>query len=221
MEVPNERTSAFGSKALAWISAALLVGIFVSIAAVGRPFALFIQDQLGTATWLAGGFTIALEWIFAFDLSKYLYAFVLLLIAAVFHVVQKSAARARYFYFVGATLLMSRVISGTLKNVFERVRPAEFLKSRAPEDFFVDGGSSFPSGHSAFYLGLFLPLALLFPRYKWLLIGFAALASLARVLELDHYLSDILASAFVATLLVFLFAKWLRVQPLGLTSSPS
>jgi len=207
-------------KTLVWIIAALLLAILASIAAIDRPLALFIENQLPAAARLAGNFTTGLEWIFAFDLSKYLYAFVLLLIGAALHAYERSAGRAGNWYFVGGTLLLSRVISGTLKNVFERARPFEWIKSRTPADFFVDGGSSFPSGHAAFYFGLFLPLALLFPRWKWPLIGFAFLASLARVFELDHYLSDILASAFVAVLLAFLLAKAFRIEPHAPTTTP-
>ncbi len=209
------RIGAFEPKTLAWVSGALLVAIFVSIALLDRPLALLIANQLGVMERIAGAFTTGLEWIFAFDLSKYLYAFLLLLIGVGFHVAQRSMARARYFYFVGTTLLLSRVISGTLKNVFERVRPFEWSKSRAPADFFVDGGSSFPSGHAAFYLGLFVPLAMLYPRWKWPLLGFASLAALARVFDQDHYLSDILASALVALLLAFGLAKAFRIQPIA------
>ena len=213
-----DRTYALKAKTLTWVSAALLVAIFGSIAIVDRPLASLIESQLGGIEQIAGAFTTGLEWVFAFELSKYFYAFVLLLIGVVFHLAQKSMARARYFYFVGTTLLLSRVISGTLKNVFERVRPSEWIKSRAPADFFVDGGSSFPSGHAAFYFGLFLPLALIFPRLKWPLLLFAFLAALARVFDQDHYLSDILASALVAVLLAFALGKAFRVQPVAKTT---
>ena len=209
-----ETAAAPGAKTLAWIIAALLLAICTSIAVLDRPLALLIEHQLTAASRIAGAFTIALEWIFAFGISKYLYAFLLLLAGAGFHIAQKGAARARYFYFVGATLLLSRLISGTLKNVFERVRPHEFIKSGQPPDFFVDGGSSFPSGHAAFYFGLFLPLAVIYPRWRWLFVAFAFLAALARVFDVDHYLSDILASALVAVLLVFAFARWLRIAPI-------
>ncbi len=212
----TDSKDALHAKTLAWVSVALLIATFASIAVVDRPLALFIANQLDGVTRAAGAFTLALEWIFAFDLSKYLYAFLLLLIGVGFHVVQRSMARARYFYFVGTTLLLSRVISGTLKNVFERVRPFEWIKSRAPADFFVDGGSSFPSGHAAFYFGLFLPLAIIFPRHKWLFLAFAFIAALARVFDVDHYLSDIIVSALVAWLLAFGLAKAFRIQPLAI-----
>ena len=207
------------AKTFVWTSAALLATILASIALIDRPLALLVANQLAPVEKVSGALTTALEWIFAFDLSKYLYAILFLLAGGVLHVAQKGMARARYFYFLGATLLLSRVVSGTLKNVFERVRPSEWIKSGAPADFFVDGGSSFPSGHAAFYFGLFLPLALIYPRYKWLFIGLAFVAALARVFDQDHYLSDILASAFVAVLLAFGLAKAFRIQPLANTTS--
>jgi membrane-associated phospholipid phosphatase len=207
------------AKTLAWVSTALLVATLASIALVDRPLALSIHDQLGGLNNAARAFTTALEWIFAFEISKYLYAFALLLIGATLHLFDRGAGRARAWYFIGSTLLLSRVISGTLKNVFERVRPAEFIKSREPADFFIDGGSSFPSGHSAFYFGLFFPLALLFPRWKWPILLFAALAALSRVFEVDHYLADILASALVAALLTYSLARLLRISTPALSPS--
>jgi len=203
------------AKTLAWLSLALLAATLLSIAIIDRPLALLISEQLRGATQIAGGLTTALEWIFAFDLSKYLYAFVFLLVGMVLNVWKRSLTPARVWYFLGSTLLLSRVISGTLKNVFERVRPFEWIKSRASADFFVDGGSAFPSGHAAFYFGLFLPLAMLYPRFKWVFLAFAFVAALARVFEQDHYLSDILASALVAVLLAFGLAKAFRIQPLA------
>ena len=207
------------AKTFVWTSAALLATILASIVLIDRPLALLVANQLAPVEKVSGAFTTALEWIFAFDLSKYLYAILFLLAGGVLHVAQKGMARSRYFYFLGATLLLSRLVSGTLKNVFERVRPFEWIKSGAPADFFVDGGSSFPSGHAAFYFGLFLPLALIHPRYRWLFIALAFLAALARVCDQDHYLSDILASAFVAVLLAFGLAKAFRIQPIANTTS--
>ena len=77
-----ESKHALGAKTLAWVSTALLVAIFVSIAVVDRPLALLIENQLGGATRMAGGITTALEWIFAFDLSTFaLVTFALALVA--------------------------------------------------------------------------------------------------------------------------------------------
>jgi len=207
-------------KTLTWLTLGLLAATLLSVALVDRPLALLINEQLRGATRIASAVTTALEWIFAFEVSKYLYAFVFLLVALVFNVWDRGLRRARLWYFLGTTLILSRVISGTLKNVFERVRPRAFLESRASPDFFVDGGSSFPSGHAAFYFGLLFPLALLFPKMKWPLLGIAALGALARVFDLDHYLGDVLASAVVAVLVVFLLARLLRF-PSAMNKEPA
>ena len=199
------------ARTFTWLSLALLAATMLSVAVVDRPFALLINEQLRGATQMSGVFTHALEWIFAFDVSKWLYAFVFLLVGLVLNVWRRSLTPACLWYFLGGTLLLSRVVSGTLKNVFERTRPHEFLESRSTPDFFVDGRGSFPSGHAAFYFGLFFPLAFLFPKLKWPLLVIAALAGLARVFDLDHYLGDVLASATVALLLLFLLAKLFRL----------
>lgn len=200
-------------KTLIWLSVALLLAMFLSIAFLDRPLALLINEQLQSVTQISGGVTRALEWIFAFEVSKYLYPFVFLLVAVILNLWRRRLTlAARMWYFLGSTLLLSRLVSGTLKNVFARIRPYEFFKTRESGDFFVNGGSSFPSGHAAFYFGLFFPLALLFPKLRWPLLCFATLAATARVFDLDHYLSDIIGSALVAVLLVFLFAKLLRLS---------
>ncbi len=205
------------TKTLIWLSLALLVALFLSIAFVDRPLAILINEQLKGVTQISGGLTSALEWIFAFNVSKYLYAFAFLLVGVALHLWRRRLTlAARIWYFLGSTLLLSRLISGTLKNVFERVRPFDFLKARTPADFFVEGGSSFPSGHAAFYFGLLFPLALLFPKLRGAILGFAMIAAGARVFDLDHYLADILASAVVAVLLVFALARLLRFP--GLTN---
>jgi membrane-associated phospholipid phosphatase len=207
------------TKTLLSVVLALLGAVLLSIVFIDRPLAAFAYQQLGGVRHAAGAVTTALEWIFAFEVSKYLYAFVLLLIGAALHLVDRRYGRARFWYFVGATLLLSRVISGTLKNVFERLRPLESIRDGRTGDFFVDGGSAFPSGHSAFYFGLFFPLALLFPRLRWLFIALAAIGALARVFEVDHYLSDVLASAVVAVLLTAGLAKLLGVPRAALAQS--
>lgn len=54
---------------------------------------------------------------------------------------------------------------------------------------------SFPSGHAATAAGLAVALAVLYPRGRWLFVGFAMLAALQRVEVQAHFLSDVLAGA--------------------------
>jgi membrane-associated phospholipid phosphatase len=83
------------------------------------------------------------------------------------------------------------------KPVFGRLRPHETLADL----WFAGGGNSFPSGHAAFYAGLFLPLMVLFPRYSALFAIPPLFVGVARLMEHDHYLSDVAVSFAFAALL--------------------
>ena len=74
------------------------------------------------------------------------------------------------------------------------------------------GGGSFPSGHSAFYFGLLLPLAAACPRawQRALLVAVAVFAILARIDLAKHFLSDVSASALIAASYALLVASVLR-----------
>jgi membrane-associated phospholipid phosphatase len=101
------------------------------------------------------------------------------------------------------------------KIPFGRLRPHQHLtlpSARAVSAFFR-GGSSFPSDHAAQVFGLALPIALLLPRGRILLLAAAALITFARVAVRDHYLADVLASLAWAALVTWLLAKWLLPEP--------
>ncbi len=72
---------------------------------------------------------------------------------------------------------------------------------------------SFPSGHAATAAGLAVALSYYYPRGRWLFAIFAALASLQRLQESAHFLSDTLAGAAIGCLIAGLCcdpARWGR-----------
>jgi membrane-associated phospholipid phosphatase len=73
--------------------------------------------------------------------------------------------------------------------------------------WFPPVGNSFPSGHAVHFWSLFFPLVVLFPRYWKQLAVLPVLVSLARVVVNDHYFSDVVASAAVAALVTWAYAK--------------
>lgn len=104
--------------------------------------------------------------------------------------------------YVGLVQLLSYAAADLSKTWFGRVRPDEALGGA---DVWFAAGNSFPSGHTAFYAGLFFPLIMLFPRLApvWALPPLFVAA--ARMMEQDHYLSDVSASlAFAAALAALL-----------------
>ena len=107
------------------------------------------------------------------------------------------------------------------KNVFGRLRPEQVLKSGDWTQIWFAGGGSFPSGHSAFYFGLLLPLAAACPRgwQRALLLAIPVFAIVARIDLAKHFLSDVSMSALLAALyslaLATLARRWLPPPTAG------
>jgi len=127
------------------------------------------------------------------------------------------------FLFLFYVNIFSGVISLLSKFIFGRIRPwglrdggnefgfllfqnlnmglIEKLKyhaktiSDAPTTY-----TSFPSGHATTIFAVFVYLSILFPRYIYLWLATAIVFASARLLDSDHFLSDILAGVLVGTL---------------------
>jgi membrane-associated phospholipid phosphatase len=99
------------------------------------------------------------------------------------------------------------------KNHFGRLRPSDlFAAGDWSQPAWFAGGGSFPSGHGAFYFGLLLPLAAACP-IRWLrvlLLAIAAFVLLARIDLERHFLSDLAASALIASVYALALATLLR-----------
>ena len=176
--------------------AALLALTLLAIFLVDVPLAsLLAPSSRATATALAMPMTI-LESLFLIPLSKFAFGAAIVLVALVLFPFRRPVAWL--LLYVGLTHLVTRLIAGVLKNVFLRKRPFE-----GSAEFFVDGGSAFPSGHAAHFWALFFALAIAFPRLRWPALVLAVLVSIARVIVNDHYLGDVLGSATIAALVAY------------------
>lgn len=138
------------------------------------------------------------------EASKFLLGSVLLASGAVLFAFARTRRLARGLLLVGAVQLLSTLACGVAKNAFGRLRPFEVLGPEVPDSTWFCGGSSFPSGHAGFYFGLFLPLAWLFPRWRWPLLAVPLFIAVARVAVNDHFSSDVTASMGAAALLTLL-----------------
>jgi membrane-associated phospholipid phosphatase len=154
--------------------------------------------------------TIFLDTISGKEISKFLIGFTLIGAALAMMIPAKTRACSWSVLFVGVTQFLATLLTGVSKNLFGRLRPYELLKSGdwGPE-WFVDG-SSFPSGHTSFYLGLFLPLAYLFPRWRWPLLIIPWFIAFARVNANSHFISDVGASIAIVGALTLLIAWMMR-----------
>lgn len=98
------------------------------------------------------------------------------------------------------------------KSSFGRLRPHQVMASGDWSSVWFMQGGSFPSGHSAFYFGLFLPLAAAAPRawQRALLIAVPCFAVCARIDMSMHFLSDVSASCVIAAAVALVAAGVMR-----------
>jgi lipid A 4'-phosphatase len=118
------------------------------------------------------------------------------------------AARARLFaenaaraFFVFLAVALSGLVGIILKPIFGRARP-KLLFADHVYGFTWHGAHadywSFPSGHTLTIVGLAAALSLIHPRGRPFYIAAAVLVAASRVVLTQHYLSDVLAAAFIA-----------------------
>jgi membrane-associated phospholipid phosphatase len=190
--------------------------ITICIIQVDRPLAIFIQTHLAGLQPAFRKILLALEYVAEFPIGRYIVAAVILIVGVWIYLKDKTFQRAKIFFFIVATLVSGRLITLALKNIFERNRPYVFLNDPSVRDFFGSGDDSFPSGHATNYFAFFLPLIVLFPRYKWILLILPGFIALQRVIVNEHYLSDVLAGILVASLMTLLFQRVFKIPSLFL-----
>jgi membrane-associated phospholipid phosphatase len=124
---------------------------------------------------------------------------------------------ARPLVFVALCWTTTLVGVAILKIPFGRLRPRDLLTTpnAGAISAFFRGGGSFPSAYAAHAFGLALPLAILLPRWRILLLVVAVLVAFARVANNDHYLADVLASLALAALVTWLLARMLLPDSAG------
>jgi membrane-associated phospholipid phosphatase len=186
-----------------------LLGIFF----FDQPIAAFVQRVGGRQSMLLQGGTHWLEIGTGQSIDRYFLTYVLLGLGALLFISKASRPIALILLFVGTAQIATRLTAGVLKNVFERLRPFEVIQAGNWDwKFFSGHGNSFPSGHSAFFWGLFFPLAYRFPRYRLPLLIIPVFITIARPGVNDHWCSDVVASAGLAALITLVFTWLFRMK---------
>lgn len=135
--------------------------------------------------------------------GDWLLPFALLLASLLLLVLRSTRSVGFPLLYVALVQLLSYAVADLSKPWLGRTRPAETVPG---SDLWFAGGNSFPSGHTAFYAGLFLPLIVLWPRLAPLWAIPPLFVAVARVMAHDHYLSDVGASLALAAALAALLA---------------
>ena len=137
------------------------------------------------------------------EVGDWLLPFALLLAALLLLVLRSTRSIGFPLLYLALVQLIAYAAADLSKPWFGRVRPNETV---AGSDLWLQGGNSFPSGHTAFYAGLFLPLVVLFPRLAPLWAIPPLFVAAARLMAHDHYLSDVATSLALAAALAALLA---------------
>jgi membrane-associated phospholipid phosphatase len=110
--------------------------------------------------------------------------------------------RYRWFSLVaGSAIPLAYFLKWVFKSLFGRTNTRVWLANRASDDFhwFQGGGeySGFPSGHMTVFSAFFAAIWLFFPRYRSISLGLALVLATALVISNYHFLSDVIAGAYL------------------------
>lgn len=114
------------------------------------------------------------------------------------------SAMARGSLLMLSTMAVGGLVVLVLKRSVARARPDLYFDSGIyglGESFSrVQHFNSFPSSHTYAAFAVAVVLGILAPRWRWVFLLLAALVALSRLVNLDHYLSDVMAAAGIALL---------------------
>jgi len=117
---------------------------------------------------------------------------------------------ARAGLFIFSTTILSGVLINIIKVIFGRARPRLYIDENLYGFFWFKFDvlyRSFPSGHATTAMAVWLAFALLFPRYRFVLIAVGVLISLSRVIIGEHYLSDVLIGGYIGAMTTLILYK--------------
>ncbi|ASQ45446.1 phosphatase PAP2 family protein [Legionella clemsonensis] len=120
------------------------------------------------------------------------------------------AARA---WFLLMCVAIPNVVCGFLKILFGRARPNLWIHNDVYGFYGLQLHApfwSFPSGHTTTIMSVVFGLSIVFPRYCYAFMLTGITVALSRVLLTHHYLSDILAAAYLSLLEIGILLCFLR-----------
>ena len=169
----------------------LMIGLFLYVDA---PVALFFHRiELGYIQPLSQGIT-------TLGKARPLIALLILLTLG-FRYFLRRRQWEMWGWFLCLTTLIPSVIVVGLKIIFGRARP-ELLFDEGIYGFqwfeYSRPFWSFPSGHTATLMGCMLGAYIIWPKYRWVFLSIGFLVMASRVILLQHYISDVLVSAYLA-----------------------
>ena len=205
----------------AWLSLATLALFFLSYAAIDEPLARYFQ---GIDPSVKTIFTVVTQF---GEGGVYLVPLGLMIIASVYAGQVRLAWRAGYVF---AAVALPGILADIVKPVFGRARPELLFRDRI-FGFTWQGAHadlwSFPSGHAVTITALATALYALYPPLWPVYLLAALLIAASRVIVDAHYLSDVVAGAYLGFVFAWTLAAAakrhgvaLALRPHALSDSP-
>src|SRR5947208_1801111 len=114
---------------LLWTFLVAVVLTLLSLFFLDQPIAAFVQRVGGRQSVILQGGTRWLEIASGFPIGKFFLSYVLLGAAALFFIAPSTRSVAWMLLFIGGSQLVTRLIVGGLKDVFQRLRPFEVIQA--------------------------------------------------------------------------------------------
>jgi membrane-associated phospholipid phosphatase len=154
------------------------------------------------------------EWITMFGISTW-YLVAALFLFVIFRFYRKNSVYANRALFIFAAVALSGIAAIAVKLTVSRYRPKLFFeKGLYGFDFFhvTYEYNSFPSGHVATIFSLAAAMSLFWPKYRVYFFVVAFAVALSRIVLTSHFVSDVIAGAFIGALTVLLLKKYTPVR---------
>jgi membrane-associated phospholipid phosphatase len=127
------------------------------------------------------------------------------------------AVRAGFLF---AAIAVPSLFATIIKRLIGRARP--FVGNEADPFLYLPlswpaAYASMPSGHTATAFAAAVAIALVWPRLRWPMLVYAVIIAASRVALDAHYLSDVIAGAFVGSIGALMVRDWFARRNLGFT----
>jgi membrane-associated phospholipid phosphatase len=141
----------------------------------------------------------------------------------IFRFYRKNRVNANRALFVFAAVALSGIAAIVVKLMFARYRPNYFFEKGLYGFDFFNGGyeyNSFPSGHAATIFSLATAMSLFWPKYRTTFFVVAFVVALSRIVLTSHFVSDVIAGAFIGVLTVLIMQRYIPDR-LSIQARPS
>lgn len=186
-------------------SIAVLALILFSYLFIDQPVAVFCQS-------LNQSIIDVFQWITELGKSTG-YLIGLFMLFVFFRYIGRRPVVANRALFLFLSIALSGIIANMVKPMVGRLRPKMLFESNLYGfDVFHMGWeyNSLPSGHATTVFSLAMALSLFYPRWRLPFFFFAVMVGASRVIIAAHYVSDVLAGAYVGIATVFLLVSLCR-----------